>query len=264
MTKAVAAKTWALPVVGGRRYSAGAPQVGSLVFTGIVDEETDRLDLPIAPINVGAGDFTIEFWIRALNTNTAPSLSTGASYLFPNSNIVMDRDNLSVTRDFGAGLAAGRMVFSVENSNGAYTVVATTDLRDNEWHHVALQRQASDGWMSICIDGSREVQATGPTGDISYQGSLGGHHEFLVFGTEKHGFQEEGGLRGRLSAIHIWDSIRYSGSTYTVPTGPISGALARYLMSEQSGTTVGDSAGSNDGFIAAGGVPAWSSDGPFS
>lgn len=241
-----------------------ALQAGSLVFTGIVDQETDRLDILLEgqSIDVGAGDFTIELWLRpAQSGNNQGAQSTGASYLFPNGNIFMDRDNLSVTRDFGACLSAGRVCFSVENGNGAYSIVGTTDLRDDAWHHVAMQRSASNGLMSLYVDGDRERTATGPTGTISLPSGLTGHHRYIVFGTEKHGFPT--GFVGRLSAIHIFDSLRYSGASYSVPTGPISGALARYLMTEQSGTTVGDSAGSNDGFIASGGVPAWSSDGPF-
>ena len=228
---------------------------------------TDRLDILAegTPADVGAGDFTIEFWLRpASSGNSAGSQTTGVGYKFPDTNIVLDRDNLSpLVRDFGAGLAAGRMCFSVENANGAFSIVGTTDLRDAAWHHVALQRSASNGLMSLFVDGDREAQETGPTGTIALPSGVSGAERYLVFGTEKHGF-DVAGYVGNIGPIEIRDSLRYSGATYTVPTQPSSsGMLAQYLMAEGTGTTVADSAGSNDGFIAAGGVPAWSADTPY-
>lgn len=254
-------------LAGGTSVSAPPPseiEAGSLFFTGIIDEVTDRLDILAegTAADVGAGDFTIELWLKPTASNTEGSVSQGSSYLFPNTNIFMDRDNLSTTRDFGAGLAAGRVVFSVENGNGAYTVVGTSDIRDSQCHHVAMQRSASNGLISLYVDGDREATATGPTGTIALPGGISGAERYLVFGTEKHGF-DVAGYYGHISAIHIFDSLRYTGTTYAVPTAPIEGALARYLMDEGTGTTVADSAGSNDGFIAAGGVPAWSTDNCF-
>lgn len=240
---------------------------GSLVFTGVIDESTDRLNIQAegTTVDVGAGEFTIELWLRPDATGNGAgsgTCATGSGYRFPETDIFMDRDNLCSVRDFGAGLSAGRVCFSIENAAGSFSVVGSTDITNDQWHHVAMQYRASDGLIELYVDGDREASSDGPNGTISLPACASGHEELLVFGTEKHGF-DVSGYEGAMSSIHIWEELRYSGLTYTVPTAPIAGALHRYLMDENTGTQVGDSAGSVDGMIAAGGVPAWSTDNPF-
>jgi hypothetical protein len=39
---------------------------------------------------------------------------------------------------------------------------------DGAWHHIAVQRRRSDGYMWLYVDGRLEAQGDGPDGDISY------------------------------------------------------------------------------------------------
>lgn len=261
-------------IVHGLRPVPAGPQItlGSLLFTGVIDEVTDRMNIDIvqhSALNVGAGDMTIQFFFSADANNNAGAQPTGATYGFPDTNIMGDRDNQPPnTRDFGWGLAAGRLLFSCENSGGASQVVGTTDTRATGWRHGALQRRASDGWMSVLIDGVREAERTGPTGTISYQGGLTEpHSNFLCIGTEKWGFQVLG-YRGLKSLLMIHSEIVYPNATNSIPS-TLSGFLAQpgilacYPMHDGSGTTVTDIIAGRNATIAAGGVPAWSSSRPF-
>jgi hypothetical protein len=249
---------------------AFSPLAGSLVFTGVIDEVTDRLDIlgEGEAVDVGAGDMTIELWLKpASSGNNTGSQTTGTGYKFPDTDIFFDRDNTSTTRDFGAGLAAGRVCWSAQPGGTGWSAVSTTDLRDFQWHHIAMQRSASTGVMEVFVDGDREVQTTGPTGTVSLPGGITGAERFFVFGTEKHGFDVEG-YKGRMSTIQIWNTLVYSGATYAVPTAPAasnaSGLVGQWLCNQGSGINVLDStANANHGFIASGGVPAWNSDNPF-
>ena len=67
---------------------------------------------------------------------------------------------------------------------------------DNQWHHVAVQRRRSDGFLSLYVDGTLQASADGPDGDVSYPdngvpgnfcgGPCTNSDPFLVLGAEKH------------------------------------------------------------------------------
>ena len=94
---------------------------------------------PPSQANVGAGDFTIEFFLRApIGENTNPALSCGFGIDWVNSNILIDRDRFGQGRTFGIGLLGGGVAFGASDSFVAYTLCGSTDLRDDLWHHVAV------------------------------------------------------------------------------------------------------------------------------
>src|SRR5438874_4386112 len=91
----------------------------------------------------------------------------------------------------------GRVVFGLRgDGTGELTICGVTDVLDNVWHHVAVQRRRSDGRIWLFVDGRLETQAAGPGGDISYPdnavpGNFCGegpcvNDPFLVIGAEKH------------------------------------------------------------------------------
>jgi glucose/arabinose dehydrogenase len=137
---------------------------------------------------------------------------------------------------------------------------------DGLWHHVAVQRQRSNGKMWIFVDGLLDAQGTGPGGDVSYpDGAAPASPEdpFLVFGAEKH---DEGAAfpsyNGFLDEIRLSKSLRYSG-VFTRPTTPFtadSDTVALYHLDELTGDDVLDSSGAaggpSDGQRVFGGSPA--------
>lgn len=251
-----------------------------------IDEDSTSLGGP--PADIGGTDFTLEFWMKAAAAdNTAGAVTCGANNNWINGNIVFDRDRFNVDRNFGLSLANSRWVFGVMgDGTGARTICGTVNVLDNAWHHVAIQRQRSDGRMDLYVDGVLDAQASaanGPDGDISYpdNGVPGnfcgdgndpctGSDPFLVIGAEKH---DAGGAfpsySGLIDEVRLSNVLRYS-TTFTRPNAPFGtdgSTVALYHLDEGTGTAVGDSSGAaggpSPGVMNVGGTPTgpiWSSD----
>ncbi len=247
-----------------------------------IDDETNALPGP--PADIGATDFSVEFWMRAsASDNTSGSIAC-SGYAWINGNIIVDRDRFNQGRAFGISVAAGRVVFGVINANSSSnTICSTTNVLDQAWHHVAVQRRRSDGRLWIFIDGKNEAEQDGPDGDISYpDNGVPGNHcggpcnfsdPFLVIGAEKH---DAGtaypSYSGHFDELRLSNTLRYSAD-FTRPSGAFSAdanTVGLYHFDEGSGTVAGDSSGASGGpspgLLKVGGTPVgpiWSSATPF-
>lgn len=250
-----------------------------------IDDESNSLPGP--PADVGASDFTVELWLKARAAdNKAASVSCGSNINWIYGNIVVDRDRYGQDRKFGLSLAGGQLVFGVSgDGTGDRTICSTSNVLDEAWHHIAVQRRRSDGQMSLYVDGGLEAQADGPDGDISYPdngvpcsnccngSSCNFSDPFLVLAAEKH---DAGAaypsFNGFLDELRLSNTLRYS-SSFTRPSLPFTAdpaTVGLYHLDEGSGDVVGDtsmaSGGPSDGERRYGGTPAgpdWSSDSPF-
>ncbi len=284
---------------GGNENTGGPPApppVGgaSLRFFGNGTGDIDRVKIPVddpantmpgPPADIGATDFTVEFWLRGLAAeNTAGAVSCGPNLAWINGNIVVDRDRFNQDRKFGISVAGGRVVFGVSgDGTGDFTICGTTDVLDGAWHHIAAQRRRSDGWMWLFVDGNLEADADGPDGDVSYPddgvpGSFCGgpctwSDPFLVLGAEKH---DAGptypSFSGWLDELRLSDALRYS-LMFTPASAPFAvdgSTVALYHFDEGAGTIASDTVlgpgGPNDGALMIGGTPqgpTWSTETPF-
>lgn len=244
-------------------------------FNGTGNSGTiDKVYIPCGPsdiINVGQSDFTIEGWVRMLSTLQDGTATAGANYSWINSPIIFDRDLLDSVGsggDWGVSVTDGRVTFGLENSAASQrTIIGTTDLRDNVWHHIAVTRARSTGDMAVYVDGAREaVQASGPSGDVhvaSNSNNTNTWNRYLCFGGEKHALDwPQGQWIGWLDEVRISNSLRYTGTTYTVPVVDFTvdaNTLALYHFDTGSGTSLVDSSGNGQhGTInVSGGYPAW-------
>lgn len=88
----------------------------ALQFCGTGADDVDRVKVPIddpatddpgPPVDVGAEDFTIEWWMRAERSdNTAGPVECGSgNYNWIYGNIIIDRDRYLQDRKFGVSLA---------------------------------------------------------------------------------------------------------------------------------------------------------------
>jgi hypothetical protein len=262
---------------------------------GYTAPDQDRVKIPIddptnsnpgPPADVGATDFTIEFWMKAHpGDNTASPQTCGANVNWIYGNIVVDRDRFNQDRKFGISIAGGKVIFGVSgDGTGDMTICGTSDVLDTTWHHIAVARRRSDGWMWLFVDGALEAQADGPDGDVSYPddgvpGSFCGgpctnSDPFLVIGAEKH---DAGpaypSYNGWFDEMRISNVLRYT-TPFTRPTAPFdtdASTAALYHFDEGTGSTINDSSGApggpSNGFKNYGGDPAgpeWSSVTPFS
>lgn len=254
-------------------------EAGSLRFRGqpIVsgDRVEIRLDGPARPIDVG-GDFTIEFWLRALpgsNPVARPCAAARDEWIW--GNIVLDRDVYGDGDhgDYGVSLMRGRIAFGVSRGAVGATACGATDLRDGIWHHVAVVREVGSGQLRIFVDGRLDGAAVGPAGDLSYRdGRVTGwpFDPFLVIGNEKH-FGPDG-FDGWLSMLRVSNAVRYT-SPFVRPGAPFvvdPATAALYRFDEGAGSQLGDDSGAaggpSHGLIRFGGAPIspeWSSDDPF-
>ncbi|HEX2522448.1 MAG TPA: Ig-like domain-containing protein, partial [Terriglobia bacterium] len=88
---------------------------------------------PGPPADVGATDFTVEFWMRAgVGENAAAAVECGNNKNWIFGNIVIDRDRFNQGRSFGLSLAGGRFVFGVSGDGpGDRTICGATNVLDD-------------------------------------------------------------------------------------------------------------------------------------
>jgi hypothetical protein len=201
----------------------------SVRFGGTGTGRVDRVEIPVdptTPIDVGAGDFTIEWWMRAdAADNATGTLGCGGQYGWITGHVVVDRDRWPLSgvdgRDFGVAVSAGGDVgFGAQNATGSARTVCTAlpgdGVLDGAWHHVAVQRSAA-GTLQIWVDGALQASGAGPTGDLSYPDGVSGARAtdpFLVLGAEKHdagpGYPSYAGL---IDEVRISTVLRYTATT---------------------------------------------------
>jgi hypothetical protein len=271
--------------------SAPSPSTSdfALQFFGTGSGDIDRVKIPLVtrtaslpvtslPVNVGAADFTIEFWIKgAPSDNTAALCGTGRQGRdeWLAGNIVLDRD-IAGGGDFGeygVSLRSGRIAFGVGRGNAGITLCGNSNVLDGNWHHVALTRQLQTGGMTIFVDGAQDAQASdvGASLDVSYRAdrtALAPNDPFLVIGAEKHDSGTRASFRGLLDELRLSNHLRYAGP-FPRPNAPFAAdgnTVALYRFNEGSGTTITDVLGSSPGELRVGGAnaaPKYVSDTPF-
>ncbi len=270
---------------GGQLALAQASQF-ALRFYGTGTDQQDRVRIQIddnmpgldasAPCDVGAGSFTIEFWLRGSlsdnPTNNAGGEVETASFNWIDGNIVVDRDIFGGSqRDWGISIAGGFVRFGtgradVNPLDSENTIEGSVNVLDNTWHHVAVVRDAVSGIKRIYVDGLLDF-ASAPNAsrdDISYpndgvpdQATPWG--PYIVLAAEKH---DAGpaypSFAGYLDEVRIWSVARSQADILAtfdrVVPANAPGLVAYYRLESGSGTVVTDSsdAGSPSGELIAG------------
>jgi hypothetical protein len=243
-----------------------------------VDRVKVRIDAPERPADVG-GDFTLEWWMKALPGQNAAQGCAPAADGWITGNILYDRDVYGAgdRGDWGVALFREGLAFGVARGNEAAGLCGARDLADGRWHHVAVTRRASTGRMQLYVDGRLDGAAFGPTGDIGYRDGrptmYPGSDPFLVLGAEKHDAgQAYPSYSGWLDEIRLSGVVRYTGP-YTPPAAPYvtdAQTVALYHLDEGSGNAVNDASGApggpSSGVRRFGGTPpgpVWSADEPW-
>jgi hypothetical protein len=219
-------------------------------------------------VDVGATDFTIEFWLRAQPGANSQGTGCGSTSAVEwiGGNIVLDRDRATQGRKWGLSLLGGRVTFgySTDPDTQGRSICGGARMDDGQWHHVAVTRRLS-GALALFIDGTLVASATGPGGDISYpDGAVGATNDpYLVLGAEKHDIGPAfPGFTGELDELRFSTTIRYT-TTFARPSQrftPDAQTAALYHFDEGSGTTLGDASGAgggpSTGTLNVGGSPA--------
>jgi hypothetical protein len=256
--------------------------------TGGIDRVMIPLDAPAKPVDVG-NDFTIEFWMKAHpSSNTSGDTCQTGNDGWINSHVILDRDIYFAGDygDYGISLGTdGRLAFGINNGTTGTGICSSNavDLKDGQWHHVAVTRDTSPNEIRIFIDGVDRGSGTGVTGDLSYRdGRITSYPNdaYLVIGAEKHDAGSQyPSFEGYIDELRISSTVRYA-SGFTVPTGEFTtdgSTVGLYHFAGNpgpcfDGSTVTDSSsaagGSSNGTCEYGGAtgeegPFYTPDSPF-
>lgn len=240
---------------------------GSYGFAGQIFNDLGRVKIPVEnkTINIGQ-DFTIEFWLKMEPQNNPggtvnENATDGSGWV--TGHIIMDRDiddtqGTNSYGDYGIALAQGKPAFGVAKGHTGKTIYASSspDLRDGNWHHIAVTRNGTTGQMHIFVDGILRASGTGPGGDIRYQNgrttTRPNSDPYFVLGCEKHDFDHTVlGYEGLLTGLRISSTIRYHGNfTVSKSIPPVdSHTVALYLFQEWDGQNLKDETGQNPGIV---------------
>ena len=230
-------------------------------------------DVSALPADIGSEDFTIEWWMKTgPEDNAAPPILCGPYDNWIYGNILYDRDLAGLPGGFGISLSDNKIVFGINADNGVnLTLCGKTELADNEWHHLAIQRQQSDGYLWIYLDGKLEISADGPKGDVSYAdnspSSVNDDH-FIGIGAWK--LDDEHNLhsfyQGWIDELRLSNTIRYKKKFSPVlrPHATDANTVAIYHFDDGIGSLVSDTSnalgGPSHGFRQFGGTidgPEW-------
>ncbi|GAP08616.1 concanavalin A-like lectin/glucanases superfamily, partial [Anaerolinea thermolimosa] len=249
-----------------------------------IDRVEISIDNPPVPADIGATDFTLEWWMKALLAeNPSTSVSCGSDAGWITGNILFDRDIFGSGDygDFGVSISSGRVVFGVSQGQSGNTLCGTRTVADGTWHHVAVTRSRANGTLRIFVDGVLDAEGPGPTGDVSYRDGRTGTSSkdpYLVIGAEKHDYDrtQYPSYSGWVDEVRLSTVIRYTGnfSRPVAPFTPDENTAALYHFDEgPAGPCLGvvtDSSGAaggpSNGQCRNGGTPAgpvYVSDQPF-
>ena len=224
--------------------ASGNPFGTSIRFHGTGTGYNDRVEIPVQnngqgnKLNIGATDFTIEFWMKVPIGVTNTPVGGGNGWIW--GNIILDRDIYGEhDNDFGLSLFNGNLRFGTgPNPDDSTIETSGVNVADGLWHHVAIVRVASTGQVRIYVDGTQRASGNLQAGDISYSGSPSGYingscnenkDPYLVLGAEKHDYfwcaendptkAKNNAYNGLLDDLRISDIARYN-SNFTRPTLP--------------------------------------------
>ncbi len=258
----------------------------ALRFYGTGTNQQDRVRIRIdddvngpdasAACDVGAGGFTVEFWLRGNlsdnNTGNGGGDVETSDINWINGNIIVDRDIFGGSEaDWGISIAGGFIRFGTgrgdpPTADSDNTIEGSVNVLDGQWHHAACVRDASTGIKRLYVDGLLDFQSSADASrdDISYPnagapGQVTPWGPYIVLAAEKHDAGPSyPSFTGFLDELRIWNTARSQGqilSSYdrVIPANS-TGLVAYYRFEEGAGTTVNDSstAGSPDGQLIAG------------
>jgi hypothetical protein len=146
-------------------------------------------------LNIGGGDFTIEFFVR---------LGTGGGL---NGHIVQIGTSDAARFTIYAASRSSIVLFTPSANR-----ITRTGISTNVWYHVAVVRVLATNTTSMYVDG---VRAGTYTGGISISGN-----SQMALGRNPNDSLSANFLDGYIDELRITKAARYSGATMTVPFLP--------------------------------------------
>ncbi len=272
-----------LPVVARGQGSAFALR---FYGTGVGPPgQQDRVRIPIddngggpdasSACDVGAGSFTIDFWLRGTLAANGSANGGGDRETFDFNwilgNVIVDRDIFGGSdRDWGISIAGGFVRFGVGDGDAAgaseNTIEGNVNVLDNTWHHVACVRDFGAGRLLIYVDGQLDIGGSTNVNraDLSYPnagvpGQATPWGPFIVLAAEKHDAGAEyPSFNGYMDELRVWN-VALTGSEIFERRGRViaadtAGLVGYFRFEAGSGTVIVDSSAVNSpaGLLIAG------------
>ena len=229
----------------------------SLRFFGTGSGDIDRVKIPLLagngtsrPVNIGATDLTLEFWIKgnaADNPTSSCTAGANARGAWTSGSVVIDRDMMGDGDfgDYGVALFNGQVAFGIAHGTGGTTACGGRNVLDGAWHHVAVTRRFSSGELRIFVDGAQDVLVGDTSNDIGYNPAHLNpvpNDPFLVLGAEKFDASPGHAFKGLIDELRLSNVVRYTGN-FVAPSAAFvvdTGTAALYHFDESSGADIID------------------------
>ena len=200
----------------------GSVNGGSAFFDGV----GDYLALPTAAGVIGTGDFTVEAWYKS-NVSTAPTHCPIIANYEANSN-----GSWAVKASAGSNQC---LEFAYYDNGWNDLTTSVNITADMAWHHVAVTRSGST--LRIYADGVLINSWTVTT-------SLGGNGYTVQVGRIAN---DDAYTNGWIAdARLVTGTALYTGSTYTVPTAPLTAISGTKFLVGGRNAGIVDSSGKNN------------------
>lgn len=183
-----------------------------------LDGTNDAVDVPHADLNIGSGDFTIEFFYYPTDLSTVHG-----RYFFDTGSGVSGRLN---------GYFNSSNQFVIRNGN-TELLKASHGMSTGQWYHLAISR--ASGTLRFYRDGTSLASVSNSTNFTNNDYRIG---VYLGGG----GF----GLIGYIDEFRHSSAAKYSGSSFTVPTSAFVGDEDTELLLHFDGSN-GDTSTTDDG-----------------
>jgi hypothetical protein len=218
----------------------------SIRFNGT---NSSYVSIPLAgnpSLNVGAGDFTIEWWMKPVSVSASASSCSNGVDVFTQGHIIFDRDVFGPGDygDFGISLMADRrLAFSAHNGTTGVTSCSSV-LNLNQWYYIAAVRSGNQ--IRIYVNGTLDDTRT-ISGNLSYRTGRSTSYSadpYIVLGAEKHtaiGSQTFTAYHynGYLDELRISNVARTISGTPTTPFVVDSNTVALFRFEDNVNSELG-------------------------
>lgn len=231
----ISSNNFTLTTSGSPQVQAFSPFAPTAVYNPAVhggsayfDGSGDKLSIPDndAAFNFGSGDFTVEAWVYPVSSGVTSgrpfyNQSTGGG--------------LSDSAIYFECVSDGVTIYVSVGSGWTYNATSGTLSLGYQWNHVAGVRSGTS--LSIYVNGTRAATTTLPA-----NWTMGNSTRIIEIGSQA----DAGYLNGYISGLRvIRNQALYSGTTYTIPTGPLTTTANTTCLLNFTDAAIFDSTGRN-------------------
>ena len=215
-----------IPYTPGTSYST----YGSTYFDGNGDYMAVTNN---TAFNCGTSDFTLEFWFYDDGTSTSyPSIFSSTDWSTGTGGVSIRYNNTGAANKFFVAFYASNS--TPTGGSGVNELMKTTNTYPTKtWHHVAFVRSAGNVF-SLYVNGVRDTTTT--SSGITIDWGLNGN------GPKIGGGNWDGAnsyIKGYVSNLRlVKGTALYSGTTYTVPSSPLTAVSNTSLLTCQTNQPV--------------------------